>query len=356
MSTVAPVPMPPLPPQPEGVPWPTDEWPEAAAPSGADLAPLLDAVFDESGPLAQTYAVVVVHHGTIVAERYAGVLEHWGGEPEPVERTTRLRSWSMAKSMLHATVGLLVGDGLLDPAARAGVAAWSDPADPRQAITLEQLLAMRDGLRWAEDYVDAGVSDVIEMLFGSGASDVAAFAAARPLAAEPGTVFNYSSGTSNVIAAIVRDLVGPGDAMQAFLYDRLFEPIGMRSAVPGLDDAGTWVASSYVHATARDFARFGFLYLRDGIWDGRRILPAGWVDHARLLRSVDPDDGKGYGAQWWITGDEHGSFWANGYEGQSVLVSPGLDLVVVRLGRTDASHSRDLFAWRRAVVEAIAAT
>jgi CubicO group peptidase (beta-lactamase class C family) len=355
MSTVDPVPMPPLPPQPEHVAWPTDEWPEGAVPRGVELTPLLDAMFDESGPLARTYAVVVVHHGTIVAERYAGVLEHWGGEPEPVEQTTGLRSWSMAKSMLHAAVGILVGDGRLDPAARANVAAWADPADKRHAITLEHLLAMRDGLAWAEDYVDAGVSDVIEMLFGAGADDVAAFAAARPLAAAPGTVFNYSSGTSNVIAGIVRDLVGPGEATAAFLRERLFRPVGMRSAVPGLDGAGTWVASSYVNATARDFARFGLLYLRDGTWDGRRILPQGWVDHARQLRSIDPDDGKGYGAQWWVTGDEHGSFWANGYEGQSVLVSPGLDLVVVRLGRTDASHSPDLFAWRRAVVEAFAA-
>jgi CubicO group peptidase (beta-lactamase class C family) len=184
---------------------------------------------------------------------------------------------------------------------------------------------------------------------------VAAYATARPLAVEPGTVFNYSSGTSNVIAALVAELVGRGDATVAFLRERLFHPIGMRSATPGLDDAGTWVASSYVHATARDFARFGLLYLRDGMWDGTRLLPAGWVDHARRLRSIDPDDGRGYGAHWWVTGDEHGSFWANGYEGQSVLVSPALDLVVVRLGRTDASHSADLLAWRRAVVDAFAA-
>jgi CubicO group peptidase (beta-lactamase class C family) len=316
---------------------------------------LLDAMFDDGGPLAVTYAVVVVHRGAIVAERYAGLLEHWGGEPEPVEATTPLRSWSMAKSMLHATVGILAGDRRIDPAARARVAAWSDPADPRHPITLQQLLEMRDGLAWAEDYVDAGGSDVIEMLFGSGHADVAAYATTRPLAVEPGTAFNYSSGTSNVIASLVGDLVGRGDATVDFLRERLFDPIGMRSARPGLDDAGTWVASSYVHATARDFARFGLLYLRDGMWDGTRVLPQGWVDHARRLRSIDPDDGKGYGAHWWVTGDEHGSFWANGYEGQSVLVSPSLDLVVVRLGRTDASHSADLLAWRRAVVDAFAA-
>jgi CubicO group peptidase (beta-lactamase class C family) len=313
-------------------------------------------VLDTSGPLAETYAVLVVHRGAIVAERYRGVLEHWGGDPEPIVMNTRLRSWSMAKSMLHAIVGILVGEGRLDPQARADVAAWSDPADPRHAITLQDLLEMRDGLAWAEDYVDAGVSDVIEMLFGSGADDVAAFAAAKPLRHEPGAVFNYSSGTTNIVAGLVADLVGRGDAFATFLHERLFDRIGMRTAAPGFDLAGTWVASSYVHATARDFARFGLLYLRDGVWDGERVLPEGWVDHARRLRSIDPDDGKGYGAQWWVTGDEHGTFWANGYEGQSVLVSPALDLVVVRLGRTDASRSPDLLAWRRDVVDAFAAS
>jgi CubicO group peptidase (beta-lactamase class C family) len=312
-------------------------------------------MFDDNGPLATTYAVVVVHRCTIVAERYAGVLEHWGGDPETIGPGTRLRSWSMAKSMLHAVVGILASDGRLDPQSRAAVTPWSDPADPRHDITVEQMLAMRDGLDWNEDYVEARGSDVIEMLFGAGGDDMAAFAAARPLAAPPDTVFNYSSGTSNIVSGIVRDLVGAGEAMEQFLRDRLFGPIGMTSAVPGMDPAGTWVASSYVDATARDFARFGLLYLRDGVWDGTRVLPEGWVDHARRRRSVDPDNGRGYGSHWWITGDEHGSFWANGYEGQSVLVCPALDLVLVRLGRTDASHSDDLFEWRRAVVDAFAA-
>ena len=103
-----------------------------------------------------------------------------------------------------------------------------------------------------------------------------------------------------------------------------------------------------MHATAEDLARFGYLYLRDGVWDGRRILPDGLGRHGAGDGLDDPDDGRGYGWQWWVTADEHGSFWANGYEGQSILVSPGLDLVVVRIGRTDASHGADLFDWRAA--------
>jgi CubicO group peptidase (beta-lactamase class C family) len=304
------------------------------------------------GPLARTYAVVVIHRGRLVAERYGGELAHWDRPDETVEATTPLLSWSMAKSMLHAVVGMLVAEGRLDPEAQASVPQWRDGADPRRAITLDHLLTMRDGLDFVEDYVDAGRSDVIEMLYGSGAADTAAFAAERPLAAAPGKRFNYSSGTSNVVSGIVARLLGPGGPYEAFLRDRLFEPLGMTSARPGFDDAGTWVASSYVHATARDFARFGLLYLRDGVWEGRRLLPEGWVDHARRDRSVDATSGNHYGAHWWVVDDEHGSFWANGYEGQSILVSPGADLVVARLGKTPAERYPELKRWRADMVRA----
>jgi CubicO group peptidase (beta-lactamase class C family) len=146
---------------------------------------------------------------------------------------------------------------------------------------------MRDGLDFLEDYEDAETSDVLQMLFGRGNKDMAAFAADRPLAAAPGTRFSYSSGTSNVISGIVAREVGPGEDYRRFLEDRLFGPLGMASATVTLDDAGTWVAASYAHATARDFARFGLLYLRDGTWEDRRLL-AGWVDHGRRPRSGDP--------------------------------------------------------------------
>ncbi len=143
-----------------------------------------------------------------------GALEHFDRPPTPVTETTPLLSWSMAKSMLHAVVGLLVGDGRLDLDAPADVPEWSDPGDPRHAITLRQLLAMRDGLDWVEDYVDDRVSDVIQMLFGDGQADMAHFAADRPLAAPPGTRFNYSSGTSNIISGVVARTVGPGRALR----------------------------------------------------------------------------------------------------------------------------------------------
>lgn len=347
-------PLPPLLPQPGGVPWPTDQWPTGDVPHGVDLEPLLDEVMDPDGSLTRTRAVVVIRRGELIAERYGDRTDVWGQVTgDPVDAATSLISWSMAKSMLHAIVGMLVDEGRLQLDAPAPIPEWA--GDERSAITLEQLLEMRDGLSFVEDYdADAGGSHVVDMLFGEGAPDTAGFTIDRPLAHEPGSTFNYSSGTTNVISRIVRDALGGEDAYRTFLHERLFGPIGMTSADPRFDDAGTWIASSYVWATARDMARFGYLYLRDGVWDGTRMLPDGWVDHARHARSVDPDDGRLYGGHWWVTGDDFGTFWASGYEGQSISVCPALDLVVVRLGKSTKEQYPGLFDWRRRMVEAFA--
>ena len=343
----------PLPPQPEGVPWPTEAWPEGSPP--ADLEAVVDEVFSDEARYGTTYAVVVVQGGRLLLERYGGALPHLDRPPEPVEPATPLLSWSMAKSVLHAAVGVLVGEGRLELEGSPGVPGWDDE---RAAITLDQLLEMRDGLRWAEDYEHAGVSDVIEMLFGAGQADVAAYAEARPLAHPPGTVFNYSSGTSNVVAGIVGRALGGGRAVRDLLLDRVLHPIGMRSADPRLDAAGTFVGSSYVYAAAADWARFGTLYLRDGVWEDRRLLPEGWVDHARRVRSVDESDGGLYGAHWWIDqlDTERGTFRASGYEGQMVAVCPALDAVVVRLGHTPEPQPSPapLMLWRRRAFDALA--
>ncbi len=344
-----------LPGQPAGVPWPTEAWPEGPLPTGVEVRALLDEVFDDDGPLATTFAVLVVHRGRVVAERYHGALEHFDRPPTPVTAETPLLSWSMAKSVLHAVVGLLVGTGRLDLDAPATVPEWADRHDPRHAITLRQLLAMRDGLSFVENYEDDRVSDVIQMLFGDGQPDMAHFAAARSLAAPPGTRFSYSSGTSNIISGIVARSIGPGEPYARFLHSRLFGPIAMTSAEPEFDEAGTWVGSSYLRATARDFARFGLLYLRDGLWEGVRLLPAGWVDYARTWVSVDPEDDSPYGAHWWgVAGDTRGTFRAAGYEGQSITICPALDLIVVRLGKTSLEREPLLGPWRAAMVEAFA--
>ena len=175
----------------------------------------------------------------------------------------------------------------------------------------------------------------MQMLFGDGQPDMAHFAADRPLTAPPGERFNYSSGTSNIISGVVARTVGPGESYARFLHSRLFGPLGMTSADPEFDEAGTWVASSYLRASARDYARFGLLYLRDGMWDGVRILPAGWVDYGRTMVSIDDseDPPSPYGAHWLGVRGETldtlnpwGTFRASGYEGQTITICPALDL------------------------------
>ncbi|MEY2447842.1 MAG: hypothetical protein QOH79_1318 [Acidimicrobiaceae bacterium] len=334
------------------MPWPSPDpegWPLGA--SHPSLDKLVGQLIDDTDRYGTTYAVLVVHRGRLLVERYGGEIPHFDQPAEPVGPSTQLLSWSMSKSILHAAVGVLVGDGRLDLDSPADVPAWrADADDPRAAITLEHLLAMRDGLDFAEDYVDAAVSDVIEMLFGRGQDDVAAYAEARPPRHAPGTHFNYSSGTSNIVAAIAGRAVGGGAALVDLLRRSIFDPIGITTADPRLDAAGTFIGSSYVCATARDFARFGLLYLRDGTWAGRRLLSEGWVDHGRRPRSVD-DEGNGYGAHWWVVDDDVGSFRASGYEGQAILVCPGLDLLTVRLGRSTSEMGSALRDWRADVVD-----
>ena len=205
----------------------------------------------------------------------------------------------------------------------AAVPEWQGADDDRRFITLDQLLRMVPGTEFVEDYVDDRISHCIDMLFGAGNPDMAAYTAALPAIAPPDTVFNYSSGTTNLICRILADLVGPGGRFEAWMRAELLDPIGMRSAEPTFDGAGTWVGSSFLEATAREFAKFGYLYLRDGVWEGRRLLPEGWVDYARTPRAAD-DEGSVYGAHWWIWDPDAGVFACQGYETQRILVDPRL--------------------------------
>lgn len=314
-------------------------------------AALVDRVFDERERFGTTYAAIVVQGDDTLAERYGNAVPSFIHPDTPVTAETALHSWSIAKSVLHAAVGVLVGEGRLSLHDPAPVPEWDEPDDPRHAITLDQMLAMRDGLDFLEDYVDETRSDVIDMLFGSGQKDVAHFAAERPLAHEPGTFFNYSSGTSNIVSRLVRDQVGDTDA---FLRANVFGPIGMDSAWIKCDDAGTFIGSSYVYATASDWVKFGQCYLHEGVSNGRRVVPEGWVAHGVTPRSIDPEDGRGYGAHWWCLPEAHGAFYASGYEGQRILVCPELDLIVARFGRSTADQYDALLDWVRNVVDACA--
>jgi CubicO group peptidase (beta-lactamase class C family) len=334
----------PLPTQPAGVPWPTRSWPEGAPDPDvrADrLAGVLERAVSDAPPadVGPTHALLVVHRGRLVAERYDA--EH--------DRDSRLPSWSMAKSVLHALVGVLVGQGRLDPHALARVP-WWPAGDPRGAITLDQLLRMSSGLRFEEEYTDPRTSNTIQMLFGEGRKDVAAFAAGFPLDHPPDRVWSYSSGTSNIVSGIVGRTVGGGEpGMRAFMQRELFDRIGMASADPRFDESGTWIGSSFLFATARDFARFGLLCLRDGVWERSRLLPEGWIDYGR---TPTPGSAGEYGAHFWLAQDGSGIFSANGFRGQYTLMVPSRDLVVVRLGTSMPEQKRGTYLLLKELVEA----
>lgn len=326
-----------FPAQPTDVAWPTVEWESSDhAPDAVRAAS--DRLFEGgvTPPAGQgiSLALVVVHRGRIVHERYGTQPDTPFGPGAPVDRDTTLVSWSMAKSITHAAVGCAVADGVLDPRSPAAVSRWAD--DDRCRITLDDLLRMRDGLDFVEEYVageDAPMPHVIDMLFGAGSDDVAGYTMDRPLKHEPGSFWNYSSGTTNVVTRLLGDVVGHGDEMLAFLRSRIFAPIGMASAIPRLDAAGTFIGSSFVYATARDFARFGYLYLRGGAWDGRRIVSTDWVSGAADQHAADPETGHGYGRHWWLWKSRPDALAALGYEGQRTIVDTARDLVVVHLGK-----------------------
>lgn len=317
----------PVEPGPVGAPWPAGSAMEPIPPDvdSDALVAAVDAAFREDDPQGRvraTRAVVVVHDGDLLVERYAD-----GYGPD-----TPLLGWSMSKSIANAVVGRLVHAGRLAPDATGLQPGWEGD-DPRAAITLEHLLRMSSGLAFEEVY-DVG-TDATRMLFRPG--DTSAFAADQPLAAPPGTRWEYSSGTSNIVCDVAQRASGAGpDLVRALV----FEPLGMASAVMEPDAAGGPVCSSFTYATARDWARFGLWFLRDGVWRGERLLPPGWVEWSTT--PVDLPTEAPYGAHWWLNRGADGSlrmpsvpadaYWASGHDGQQVVVVPSARLVVVRLG------------------------
>lgn len=321
----------PLPAQPDGTPWPTQSWPVGGLPDDADAArfeQLVEHAFSNPDSLGKTHAFIAIKSGQIVFERYGASNNKDDTYP----------SWSMAKSMTHALAGIAVEQGAIDLDTPVSVPEWQSGKDPRAKITLEQLLRMSSGLRFKEEYEDAGASDTIEMLFGSGKADVAQFAARMPLEHAPGTFWSYSSGTTNIICRLLTDALRLDQAgFEAFMREHLFDAIGMTSAIPKFDAAGTFIGSSFCFCTARDFARFGLLYMRGGHWDGAQILSQAWIDHARTPTPIVPsDEPMGYGAHWWLGLAGADSFSANGYDGQYTVLVPGKDLILVRHGASEA--------------------
>lgn len=299
------------------------------------LAAVLDEAFSEPDPdyPRRTRAVVILHKGRIVAERYA----------RDIKPDTPLPGWSMAKSVMNALVGILVKEGrlALDTPILAG--AWHGLEDPRRHIKLEHLLLMSSGLEFNEDMTDP-LADVSRMILRE--QDMAAFAVNKSLEAEPGSKWQYSSGTTNILSGFLRRVLGE-EAYYRFPREALFDRLGMTGAVLEADASGTFVGSSFMYATAREWARFGLLYLQDGVWEGERILPEGWVQYTRTAIPADPQ--ADYGAHFWLripkeyrgTGSTvpEDAFHAVGHEAQFVTIVPSHDTVIVRLGKTRYSKA-----------------
>jgi len=302
----------------------------------------IDKIFTEPypGKKQRTRAILILYDGQIVTEKYA----------PGFNKDTKMYGWSMAKSITAALIGTLVQQKKLDIHQLAPVPEWSNGNDSRHAITIENLLQQMSGLDFLEDYTKA--SDVTNMLYKE--DDMAAFTARHKLAHIPGTVFNYSSGNSNILARIVRQTVGEKD-YAGYPFNALFYKIGMYSASFEPDASGTYVGSSYINATARDYARFGLLYYNDGVWNGERILPEGWVNST--CKSPPGNKLKNYGYQFWLNGSDEKNpsqrkypdvpadmFYCDGFGCQFIYIIPSKKLVIVRLGLTlDRSFNENKF-------------
>jgi len=314
------------------IPWPMGDVLSETLPAGVDysrLNEIVDTAFDKAGEeRVKTFALLVVYRDTVIAEKYA----------PGADKNTPLLGWSMTKSVSNALAGILYRKGLFDPAQPLGIPEWSD--DERENILLGHMIHMNTGLEWVENYFN--LSHVTRMLYME--KDMYQFAIQSELKDPPGDVWFYSSGTPNIWSGKMRTILGDGEDYLAFPSQELFHRIGMTSVVLETDPAGNFVFSSYMYATARDWARFGLLYLNDGIFNGDTILSPSWVDYTRQTASGSEGE---YGAYFWLNrGDflpdvPEDLFYCQGFKGQYVFIIPSCDLVVVRLGYSVSAFDKN---------------
>jgi CubicO group peptidase (beta-lactamase class C family) len=307
---------------PDAVAWPAGDKLADTIPSGIDIdklnIALTKALRDTVGNKG-TFAVAVAYKNQLVAEKY-----HQGFSSK-----NRFLSWSMAKSFTHALIGIMVKKGLMKINEPVDIPEWKNTK--KATITLENLMHMNSGLKWNEDY--GNLSNVTVMLHE--AVDMARFAYGKPLVGRPDSSWYYSSGTTNIVTYLIRKKLANDAEYYAFPRRELFNPIGMRSAIFETDASGTFVGSSYIYASMRDYVRFGLLYLNKGNWLGNQILPVGWTDYA--MKPAKGSGGK-YGSFFWLNqsgeypGVPRDLFMCKGHDGQFIYIIPSLQLVVVRTG------------------------
>lgn len=338
-------------------PWPRGDYFDTAnIPPSVDrnkLEEALDFAFTEpEGGGLQTRAVAVVYNGSLIAERYA----------PGIDQMTPLLGWSMAKTVTGLLTGMMFKDGLLAVDQSAPVDLWKEDSDPRADITLNHILQMTTGLKFEEIY--GPFADATNMLYDS--RSMADYAADKQLSHEPGEHFYYSSGTANILMKILMEAAG-GEMQDIYNYimDRLYKPLGMSTAIFEPDASGCPVGSSYMYASARDWARVGLFMLNDGIVDDQPLLPDGWIEY--MTTPSSPSLGT-YGAQTWLNLDDPekllpedrvfkrlpaSMYYLSGFNEQNVLIFPEYDLVIVRLGVTHDSALWDKEAFALMVLESI---
>ena len=334
-------------PPPESQPWPMGDRPDSRPPNtGADAVLLnraLDAAFAD--PAALTQAFLVVHKGRIVAERYG----------LGVTKDTQLESWSMGKSITGTLFALLVKDGTYTIDQPAPVPLWRAPGDPRGAIRNRDLLQMSAGLKFVGNQEPGGAppTTVLDHYFiYTGGIDAFEYSITRPLEYPPATDGRYRNCDPLTIGYLIKRAVqARGDEYLTWPQRQLFDRIGIRRQVLETDPYGNFLLTGYDYGTARNWARIGLLYLRDGVWLGERILPDGWSSFVSTLAPAWKTPV--YGGFFWINGDGNwnlpkDTYLAAGAGGQNTWIVPGHDLVIVRMG-----HMRGQAAARRATNTAL---
>lgn len=287
------------------------------------LKAVVENAFDKKGEKnKRTRAVIVIYKDKIIAEKY----------DINFNKDSRILGWSMTKSITGTLFGILQKQGKIDITKPAPIDEWKN--DERKKITLNDLLHMNSGLEWNEDY--SKISDVTQMLFQ--AEDMTKSQIEKPAMFKPNTHWNYSSGTTNLLSGILRKQFQTHQEYLDFWYNNLLDKIGMNSAIVETDMAGNYVGSSYGWATARDWAKFGLLYLHKGNWNGEQLFDESW---AKYVATPTNTSNGNYGAQFWLNAGgkfpdvPKNMYYASGYQGQMVAIFPSHDLVIVRMGLSE---------------------
>ena len=346
--------LPPAPGDAASIPWPDgDRVADRSLPEGVDGAALQaasDWAFHRESPQQVTLSLLVVHKGRIIHERYA----------PGMDMTTRTRTWSTAKSIAVTLIGMLVDQGRMkldEPLGLEWLPRASSPeSDPRNAITLRHLLNMSSGL----DPIDNGG---LEYATGSGLSYWAGGSSVkgalrRALIREPGTNWDYENYDTLLAVYALKLAIGDEQEYREFPRRALLDKIGMRNTIISMDRFGDFILSSQVYANARDLARFGLLYLQNGVWNGERLLSEEWINFVRTPAPATVGNGGQYGGQWWLVPEDRDdvpkdAYTTSGNRGQYTIVVPSHDLVIVRRGLDYGRQGFDRWALTREVLKSI---